>query len=1555
MVARRRAPSAAALLLLLLPPLLARAGAPAAGAAAQAAGPEAAPGAAAVAAADARPPPACEAVAQQLAARHGLSFPSGLAPVAGTDFCRGTLASRSQLRPRGGWVDWNISVALHLGLGAAEQEQRQRQQPGQEQEGVHDLKQEQQECPLGPQAEPQAAAGAGARQPPPPPLPLGAPAGAQRAPAPAPGAPAPRRPGAPRRPSVARLAAEHPSAGGIYLSNLLCMPRLTLLWQWLTGEWRSVQAAVGGGAAGVAEGGAGAAADGQHYAARAELSLLKAVQHLLASGYPHPNGHTPPHVAGGAAAAPGEPAPPPQPQQQQQQQQQQQGQKQQPSGREPGAVSRLVSPPFGGSDWEWLRFWMGWLAAPGVLVALQVAESSGHEPWFVVHVAWLGLLRLAAEGYALYVAAFTDLSSAEQLDKLVVSHAVPSAVHLVLAALQAMFAPLMPRPLLLGLFWLRCLVAPLLNLWAVYSSWLPEGGAGDRGALERRRRRRYQRQQLLAQQHAAAALGGAGAPSDEAAAAATAIAAVARQEALQHGWQPPPAQPHAAELGAAAAGAGAAAAAAAPVSRPVHWPPPLFIPRELDDLPDAPEAFRCPITLALMREPTQATSGITYERTAIVQWLENSRFDPVTHAPLRRRHLSPNLTLRVLMEPWLRDKTQELRRQKRARTPAAAPAESDGGGGAAPAPAAAGGGEGAAPGGGGAQGGERRGDGEAREHGAAGGPRRPRSAESDAAAGPAEGAAPAPAPPPPQPQDDPNPRGGDAQPHAPQPPSPLSERGSSGGGNCAAAGGSSGGSSAGGGQARRPPQSEAAAAAAAPPPPAADAEWGLRGAASRDSESDHGSAQHDGHDTPNLRACNSSGSASLPADGERSHRSSGGSSTGCAGGCTAQSGASGGSDAGAGAQTRQGGGSWGSVEDTADDMLDDTPPPPPRVPTQPLKINTDLRLYRARLARMMANLAQDGGDRRRLLRESEAGLRRCLESDPTDPRAYVSLGKILLLQKRFDEARKLYADGTSNTGNTNAYIWAAWGYLEYRAANVSRARKLFDAAIVVDETHAAAWHKWGMLEMRQGNFLRARDLWTRGIQKCRKAPQKSNTYLYCSLAVMAAELGKLGEARSWFEEGTRTNLGKTSCALWHAWAMMEAQIGDASAVRFLFKRSLQANPRSRYAYLAWGMWERKQGNLDACTQLLARGQQLNPADAALFQARALAARDAGRQDEARAVFKRGLEVDGSHLYLWQAWGVMEYQLGRLEEARRLFQEGVWADPGNKDVVYVFQAWGVLEWKGMRNHQLARELFKAALKVEPRNESTWATWIQMEEELGRLEAANDLRIRRGEQQWEFVIPSSFTTRPDGGGGGGGPLNAMLSTINRFFRLRGEGGGGNGGGGGGRALSEMLPEEFLSERDAAGALAAQMAADAPPLPLPLPFGGEGGAALADAARGGAPAAAAAAAGGAGGGSGAASSSGRGGSSPAGDSRGGGGAEAPGGQGSEDAAAWQQQQEGQRPVLFPDPDGSRGRQSAMSRLTKRPARRPGAEGSSDGDGGGGGSGGEGRPAAGSSTDAS
>ena len=90
--------------------------------------------------------------------------------------------------------------------------------------------------------------------------------------------------------------------------------------------------------------------------------------------------------------------------------------------------------------------------------------------------------------------------------------------------------------------------------------------------------------------------------------------------------------------------------------------------------------------------------------------------------------------------------------------------------------------------------------------------------------------------------------------------------------------------------------------------------------------------------------------------------------------------------------------------------------------------------------------------------------------------------------------------------NSSPFIWSSWGWLEYKTGNMAAARKLFDAAVVVDGTHACAWHKWGMLERAEGNYMRARDLWMQGIQKCRRKPQSQNAYLYNALAVMAAKV-----------------------------------------------------------------------------------------------------------------------------------------------------------------------------------------------------------------------------------------------------------------------------------------------------------------------------------------------------------------------------------------------------------------------------------------------------------------
>lgn len=72
--------------------------------------------------------------------------------------------------------------------------------------------------------------------------------------------------------------------------------------------------------------------------------------------------------------------------------------------------------------------------------------------------------------------------------------------------------------------------------------------------------------------------------------------------------------------------------------------------------------------------------------------------------------------------------------------------------------------------------------------------------------------------------------------------------------------------------------------------------------------------------------------------------------------------------------------------------------------------------YRGRHSRNSAFRADDSSGKHRAQKYAETTLRRVLSLDATDGRAYVSLGKLLVQQRRFDEARKLYDDGTTATG-----------------------------------------------------------------------------------------------------------------------------------------------------------------------------------------------------------------------------------------------------------------------------------------------------------------------------------------------------------------------------------------------------------------------------------------------------------------------------------------------------------------------------------------------------------
>lgn len=60
------------------------------------------------------------------------------------------------------------------------------------------------------------------------------------------------------------------------------------------------------------------------------------------------------------------------------------------------------------------------------------------------------------------------------------------------------------------------------------------------------------------------------------------------------------------------------------------------------------DEFICPITYALMREPTVASDGHTYEKGAIEKWLKSNQKSPRTGEPMDVV-LIPNLNLKKLI------------------------------------------------------------------------------------------------------------------------------------------------------------------------------------------------------------------------------------------------------------------------------------------------------------------------------------------------------------------------------------------------------------------------------------------------------------------------------------------------------------------------------------------------------------------------------------------------------------------------------------------------------------------------------------------------------------------------------------------------------------------------------------------------------------------------------------------------------------------------------------------------------------------------------------------
>jgi len=93
-------------------------------------------------------------------------------------------------------------------------------------------------------------------------------------------------------------------------------------------------------------------------------------------------------------------------------------------------------------------------------------------------------------------------------------------------------------------------------------------------------------------------------------------------------------------------------------SRCPHFPIPLNIPKLLSNI-IIPKAYKCPITLEIMSQPTITSYGYTYEYAYIFEWVEKNKNDPITKQPLNTFELIPNRAIRDAIEQWINKKIEQ--------------------------------------------------------------------------------------------------------------------------------------------------------------------------------------------------------------------------------------------------------------------------------------------------------------------------------------------------------------------------------------------------------------------------------------------------------------------------------------------------------------------------------------------------------------------------------------------------------------------------------------------------------------------------------------------------------------------------------------------------------------------------------------------------------------------------------------------------------------------------------------------------------------------------------
>jgi tetratricopeptide (TPR) repeat protein len=308
-----------------------------------------------------------------------------------------------------------------------------------------------------------------------------------------------------------------------------------------------------------------------------------------------------------------------------------------------------------------------------------------------------------------------------------------------------------------------------------------------------------------------------------------------------------------------------------------------------------------------------------------------------------------------------------------------------------------------------------------------------------------------------------------------------------------------------------------------------------------------------------------------------------------------------------------------------------------------------------------------------------------LEDDPDRAPLYVALAYEFGRMGQADQARAAFDRGVSVVPHgLRAQIIKSWAAFEHNCGKEEASRDLWRRATELDPHDPKAWRRLAEAEDRTGARPQVvAETFKRGL-----TVHPSNGDLRIGLARVQERLLGAGASREYLADPSvandhavqralamlevrERNFDRARVLFRHAANLEALDCSGPSPMSSDFLRNNAVRERERQGVYqgrppvqaaktlhAWALMEARLGEVDAARDLLHEAQTMVPDDAAIWRALAEIESRSKNFADARNAFKRSIAIDSNDVRLWLAWGKTEALAGNLADAERLLQTAV---------------------------------------------------------------------------------------------------------------------------------------------------------------------------------------------------------------------------------------------------------------------------------------------------------